>query len=416
MNVTLETKDLVECIADAIDLISPDIQHHHRRVICIAHELGEKMGLPANQMENLTIAAAMHDIGASTRKAQESVFRFEDNDEGHARSGSDLLGVFRPFTHVAPIVRHHHTHWPQARGLATRGETVPVESQILHLADRLSVLIKPDFSLTRVPALTTRIMEKSGAWFQPDVAAAFQSISKRESFWLDARDGVASRILTRTLVRNLSLADEELRSLGRMFRMLIDFRSSYTAAHSAGVAAIACALADRMGFSEDECVMMQLAGELHDIGKLAVPESVLDKNGILLPEEYAAVRSHTYYTDRLLSSIPAFDSVRVWSALHHERLNGFGYPFKYNSAQIPMGSRIMAVADVFTAVTEDRPYREGIKPDEAAEVITNMVGSGGLDPKAVHTMVMNFDEINAIRLEAQQQARTEYAAFTRPSA
>jgi HD-GYP domain-containing protein (c-di-GMP phosphodiesterase class II) len=81
-----------------------------------------------------------------------------------------------------------------------------------------------------------------------------------------------------------------------------------------------------------------------------------------------------------------------------------------------MGSRIMAVADVFTAVTEDRPYREGIKPDEAAEGITNMVGSGGLDPKAVHTMVMNFDEINAIRLEASSRRAPSYAAFTRPSA
>ncbi len=411
MNMTIETKDLIECMADAIDLINPEIHHHHRRVICVAHYLGEQMGLPANQMENLTIAAAVHDIGALTRKSQQSIFRFEDNDSAHAVYGSNLLDVFPPFHHVAPIVLHHHAHWPAVRSAMSTGENVPLESQILHLADRLSVLIGEDFTLTKAGSIASRITEKSGTWFKPDLVAAFNMVAKKESFWLDTKDAMANRIIKRNLVRNLQLTSESLQSLGRMFRQMIDFRSSYTAAHSASVAIIAAVLADKMGFSEEECQMMHVAGDCHDIGKLAVPESVLDKGGTLLPEEYAVIRSHTYYTDRLLSAIPEFDSIRVWGALHHERMNGYGYPFKYSSAQIPMGSRIMAVADVFTATTEDRPYREGMQPGEALQVVTNMVGSGMLDPRVVHTLDGNFDEIMGYRAEAQQQALSDFKAF-----
>ncbi len=166
-----------------------------------------------------------------------------------------------------------------------------------------------------------------------------------------------------------------------------------------------------MGFSPIECNMMLIAGYLHDLGKLAIDNSVLEKPDKLNTEEYQKMRSHSYYTYQLLSNISSFAPITEWASFHHERLDGKGYPFHINGDKLSLGSRIMAVADVFTAVTENRPYRKGMEDSHAKKVLNDMVEDGALDRNVVNVVIENFNLLNEIRGEAQHKALEVHKNF-----
>lgn len=256
----------------------------------------------------------------------------------------------------------------------------------------------------------------SGKVFAPEVVSTFNhldtSLAAKEYFWFDATSPSVDAILRRQQgSTTLSLGLEGLLSLANLFRRIIDFRSPFTATHTSGVAATAEALARLVGFSERECRMMMVAGYLHDLGKLAVPTEILEKSAKLTEAEFDIVRSHAYHTYSILATIPELDTINTWASLHHERLDGTGYPFHHQGQDLSLGSRIMAVADVFTAITEDRPYRKGMTSDEALQVLQKMAESSALDPSVVSVLGLHYDEVNSIRIAAQQTSSEEYQEF-----
>ena len=151
------------------------------------------------------------------------------------------------------------------------------------------------------------------------------------------------------------------------------------------------------------------------LGKLSVPAEILEKPAKLTEEEFCVVRGHAYFTDRILYPISALEMVRVWGALHHERLDGAGYPFHLRGSDIPVGSRIMAVADVFVALMEDRPYRKGMTRDEALAVLQTQATGGALDPEVIALLNRHFDDINSARIAAQSDTSHEYLQFLEDS-
>jgi len=196
----------------------------------------------------------------------------------------------------------------------------------------------------------------------------------------------------------------------RLYR-IIDFKSEFTATHSSGVAAVGRSLATLVGFSRQECRMFEIAAYLHDLGKLAVPSEILEKRERLTQAEWGVMRTHAYYTYQILSPIEALNLVASWSSLHQERLDGSGYPFHVGEDDLPLGARVMAVADVFTGITENRPYRKGMAREEALGVLHGMVAKGELDARLVSLLETHFDAISRAREEAQAEAVREYGAF-----
>lgn len=154
--------------------------------------------------------------------------------------------------------------------------------------------------------------------------------------------------------------------------------------------------------------MMKVAGYLHDLGKLAVPAEILGKPGKLTNDEWNIIRSHTYHTHHIVGAIPALEVINTWAAFHHECLDGNGYPFHIKGDDVPLGSRIMAVTDVFTAITEDRPYRKGMTTEEALWVLQQMVADLKLDGSVVSGLREHFDEVNSARVDAQATSEEEY--------
>ena len=413
MNIPLF--DMILCLPDAMDLISPAVVDHHKHVAYIASALSAELGLTKEEQIELLTAGALHDMGALSLKERLEILNFEmEFPHQHAEAGYLLLKTFEPFSKIANMIRYHHIPWDRGQGSEVMGKQVPIGSHILHLADRVDILInKHKEVLGQVEEICKKIVSYSTIKFMPELVKAFVKLAAKESFWFDTVFPSIGQILARKAsATTIELDLEGLLNLAKLFSRIIDFRSRFTAVHSSGVAASAEALAGFNGFSREECQMMRIAGYLHDIGKLAVPAEILESQAKLGEDEFRIIKSHTFYTRRILETISGLDVINAWASLHHERLRGQGYPFHFQGEELSLGSRIMSVADVFTAIAEDRPYRKGMGKEEALEVLKQMGETSKLDSGIVSTLKLHYDEIDSIRIVAQSAVSKEYEEYS----
>ena len=403
--------DLVSCFSDLVDLVTPELVNHHKKVAYVAYSLAAELGMGGKECNALLLAGKVHDLGAISYRERIETLHFElKNAHRHAQMGGELLKDFAPLAGIAEIVRFHHVSWDGGNGKAERGKEVPIESHILHLADRVAVLVRGrQCILNETAPLCREIESQKEEMFMPEVVDAFLKLAQREYFWLDLTSPSIETLLRRRVSMgaiNLNLGG--LLSLAKIFARIIDFRSSYTATHSSGVAASAATLARLAGYSERECKMMSVAGFLHDLGKLAVPTEILEKRDTLSPQERNIIMCHPFHTYRTLENINDLSVINAWAGFHHEHLDGRGYPFRLNAHDLSLGSRIMSVADVFTALTEDRPYRQGMGVANALSLMTAKVEGGELDGGIVALLEKNVDEIDRNRQDAQAETITAY--------
>jgi len=408
--------NLVISLSTAVDLITPVVANHQKRVAYLASAIAQQLGLSKDEEGKILIAGALHDIGAVSLPLQERLktLHFEvESPHKHAEMGYRLISIFEPFSDIAKFIRYHHVPWKYGEGSVFEGNPVPFESHILHLADRVDVLVQRDREvLSQGREICKKIEELSGEIFMPEVVNAFKKLAVKECFWLNLVCNSIDRVLQSRLgLSSLELDMGGFLSISQLFSQVVDFRSRFTSTHSSGVAATAEALARLVGFSDIECQQMRIAGYLHDLGKLAVPKEILEKPGKLTQEEFNVIKSHTFYTYHILEPIKDLEIINIWASFHHERLDGSGYPFHCQGKELTLGSRIMAVADVFTALTEDRPYREGMKEEKTIEILKQMVEASALDARLVSVLENHFDEINTSRISVQKASIKHYEAF-----
>ncbi|QDX81578.1 hypothetical protein B9N43_10150 [Denitratisoma sp. DHT3] len=397
--------DMVLGLSRALDLLHPAIGDHHMRVAYIACCLAEELGLPDEDVQTVLIAGALHDVGTVSSSSRlhllgEALRNYHideatllENIHAHGFVGRGMLREFLPFDAAARAICFHHVEWNFGRGQEFTGEEVPLLSAILHLADRVAILPDPaGYVLAQARDIRERVALDSGKRFHPEVAAAFQTVSGKESFWLDIVNKHKEFTIHRRFGHSeLELDLEALIKLSGIFGKIVDFFTPFTATHSLSVALVSEGLGAHLGFSVEQAKLLRIAGHLHDIGKLAVPPAILHKPDKLTPEELLVVKQHPYYTHQILSTVPGLETVNTWAALHHERLDGRGYPYQHTD--VPLGSRIVAVADIFAAITEERPYRKGMEQARAIAVLDQMACENAIDGDVVAILRGNYDEI-----------------------
>jgi len=410
----IELYPLLSSIAAATDLISRVLVDHHKKVSFVAATIGKALGLDQHSLERLILAAAVHDIGGLSMKTRVKTFEFElAEPDRHTLPGYSLLAGFAPFADLARLIRFHHVYWQNGHGMVDRGEEVPLLSHLIHLSDRIAVQIDPNREiLGQETEIVRRITSETGEMFVPEQVEAFREVAGNEAFWLDLHSPSVGAILrARFPLGGMDLDRGEILALAEMFRRVIDFRSRFTATHSSGVAAVAVAIADHSGFEKDDPDKIKIAGLLHDIGKLVVPAEILEKREGLTSEDFAIICKHPYYSAEILRSIAGFEDIGQWGSLHHERLDGTGYPYRKTAEEIPAGARIIAVADTFTALMEDRPYRCGVSASSTDRIIRDMAAHRKLDQDFVALAYDNIEEINDKRYEAQIEADLSHRQF-----
>ena len=411
---TFSIFELIDSLATALDIINPALDTHHKLVCYIAASIAEEIGLPRQDYNDLFVAAYLHDIGSLPLAERLQILEFEmKSPHLHAELGYNLLTRFPHISEAPTLVRFHHVPWNYGAGNTFRGMPVPRLSHLIQLADRIAVLLdrnKPVFP--QVAGIHGTIDSFTGLMFDPDYVAAFRKVSSREVFWLDLSFGALERILRRMCrLPHVAVNLDELVAVSKFFALVVDCRSRFTATHSGGIAACAAELGHLAGMSRNECKMLRIAGYLHDIGKLSVPNTILEKPGDLTPDEWHVMRAHTYHTRNILGRIAGLEEITAWAAEHHETLDGNGYPLHLADEELSLGSRILAVSDIFTALSEDRPYRKGFDKEKTRENFEKRVEQGKLSREIVQLLFDHYDVIDRIRRLAQHEEQTNLANF-----
>lgn len=409
--IRISLYDLLVSLSSAQELVSSRLSNHHQQVAYLAFRLAEHIGLPIAQQKDIFLAGLVHDMGTlSTKEMLEIVESEPVTVHHHGFRGAHLIEGFSPLRGASGIVKFHHLPWGGGKGATYKGEAVPLASHIIHLADRTCSQVRPDRNiLTQLPGILSTIRGQANDIFEPGLVDALSDLSKREYIWLDLVSRHPSKMIYKSGILDIAVLEiDDIVDLSLVFSRIIDFRSRFTARHSAGVAKTAQALAQLMGFSALECKMMLIAGYLHDLGKIAVGDAVLEKPSKLDEAEFNEMRAHTYFTYHLLEPMDQLKTINTWASFHHEKLNGTGYPFHISGDNLSLGSRIMAVADVFTAITEDRPYRQGMSFEETEKVLRKMVAANAIDGNVVDALFTDYQRIDGIRVRAQNEAAEHY--------
>jgi hypothetical protein len=219
--------------------------------------------------------------------------------------------------------------------------------------------------------------------FDNKLKADFQKILNRESFWLDLF--YLEIRISELFVHYCKLEIEyskALESLAQATINLLNFTGYITINHVNSVSNMAQLLAEFMGFSEEEIFQIKVAGLLHDIGKVVVPKEILNYPGKLNQEQLKMIRVHSYYTYQFLRILDPPEII-LSAAYHHEKLDGTGYPFHLDKSKIPLSSQIIAVADIYSALNEDRPYRKKLPENEIKLILKEMVANKSLNSEIV---------------------------------
>lgn len=154
----------------------------------------------------------------------------------------------------------------------------------------------------------------------------------------------------------------------------LEARDKYTSGHSQRVSKVALLVCQRLGLEKEYTEKVSLAGLVHDIGKIGIKESILTKKGKLIPEEYSHIMAHSAIGEHILRPAIGDEEILMIVRHHHERYNGTGYPDGLSGEDIPLGARILAVADIYDAMTSDRPYRKAMKPAVAIDELREQSG------------------------------------------
>jgi HD-GYP domain-containing protein (c-di-GMP phosphodiesterase class II) len=330
----------------------------------------------------LARAAAVVRLGLK-HDAQTDLFRTR------CERGADIARELGFPQETAEAIRALDEHWDgHGQPLGIAGEEIPLLGRILCLSQSVDV-----FTVTHGPAEALRMArERAGTWFDPALVRVLEALEEDVAFWSDLSADDADALVAEAEPAELIAGVDEhgLDRIAGAFARVIDAKSPFTARHSDSVAEVAVGIGGLLGLADDELRRLRRAALLHDIGKLGVSNLILDKPGRLTEAERAAVERHPVHTRELLARVTPFAELADDAAGHHEKLDGSGYPLGLRGDELSPTMRILAVADIFDAMTAERPYRPPLPVDHVCAMLEEQAGST-LDGGCVRALQLWLD-------------------------
>lgn len=402
MSMPVRLFDLLSGFSSALETLHPALAGHHARVAYLCLIMAKKLNMGKSRRTALLTAAMLHDIGTVPLKTETHDLIFEVDEGPHCIAGQVFCQAAGLPAAIADMVLHHHQAWD-----TTNTVNSPVEAgNLIHLADRADILLRTQ---TTDMASTVEALTQMSDEFAPHHLHAFRAASTDPELSAHIQQPEAMHASLRQAMDNI-LGPRQLLRFCNLFSLIIDAKSPFTATHSSGVAHTARSLFKLTGLA-DKCALhtVFLAGLLHDVGKLTVRPDILEKPAPLTSEEFDEIRRHAALSLELLGKVRGFTCIQHWGSLHHERLDGSGYPLGLTIKEISLPVRIIAVADVFTALTEDRPYRASMSPAQALQVMGKMVVEHKLDGDVVALLQAHLRSINRACQRGQRIAAANFS-------
>jgi putative nucleotidyltransferase with HDIG domain len=423
--------DLISALSFAIDLTEGAVPGHALRSCVLGMRIGAAVGMAKPELAALYYALLLKDIGCSSNAAR--MCQIVGGDDRAVKNGAKLADWTRPLRpdkdtlkllwhqvlpganalarllRIARLAMTQHTnneemiamrcergaqiaqqlglsdktseaihaldeHW-DGKGYPDhlRGEEIPLLSRVLAVAQHLDV-----FATERNPELAISVLcERRSRWFDPELVNVVIKLDEEGRLWsqcLATDPSEKTRAIVLEMQPDLShqIEADEIDRICEAFAAVVDAKSPFTYRHSKGVAETAAALAGALCLSTERVQLVRRAALLHDLGKLAVPNTILDKSGDLTADEWDIVVQHPRLTKEILARIDSFAELAEIAGAHHEKLDGSGYPDGLSGDQLCLEARIIAVADIYQAMTEGRPYRAGMSHGEAMRTMTKL--------------------------------------------
>lgn len=301
----------------------------------------------------------------------------------HCEASGDLSLRLGLGTEVREPLQQAFERWDGKGSPAQlRGDEIAHIMRIVHIANDVEMLHR----LGGPEAACEMLRSRRGTEFDPALVDAFCGHADDLLAPLGEIDGWDSLIRGHDRLER-RLTEAELDVALEAFADYADVKSPYMLGHSRGVASLATAAAEAIGLPQDDVVLVRRAGLVHDVGTIGVSSSILDKPGRLTAAERERVRTHPYLTARTFSRPAALGAIGQIAALHHERMDGSGYPAGLTAEALPMTARVIAAADVYHALLEPRPYRAPFSREQARKLVSAEVTAGRLDSDAVRAVL-----------------------------
>lgn len=409
--ITAHFRQVVYALSDALDLVGVDDVAHGKRVGVMAAECARTLGWSSDDIQFVFDLGLLHDIGVSdTTTHQHLVGEFDwAGSQAHAVHGHELLRHFRPLADMALPIRLHHTRWDRMVQQGVEPQ-IRQRANLILLVDRVDAMAAPYHAsgqaLRQRQPIQREIDVRRGTYFDPVLVDAFLRVSSHEAFWLNLEPSALAGYLHDMLAhaRPLSATHAEMLQLARIFSVIVDAKSPFTREHSLGVARVARRLGGYLGLDDTRLDELEVAGLLHDLGKLRVPDHILEKPAPLDEDERLVMNAHSFETMQILRKIDGFEAIAAWAADHHEAPGGVGYPHGLDGASLPLEARILRVADIFQAMVQDRPYRRGLDREAVASFMQSQSDLGSVDTTITRVLLDHLDEMMTTALLADQQA------------
>ena len=389
---------LLSAFSFALDCVEAELIHvtsnHGKRVAYMSVCMAEKMGVSDDALRDLAACALLHD-NALTQYINEEFYSDISNIDTLKVSSDDItprqLGMHciygeknlekYPFkTGVKDVILYHHEEADGSGPFEKKWTEVPLFARIIHFSDMLDAFCKAQKFDEDVFNKAVHFIEKNkDKRFDSEVTKMFFDAFDKEEFSRLGDEHIEEYFWEKVPCEKSFYSFNVLKDLADLFAKIIDYKSEFTSRHSLGVARTASKNSEIMGYDKVICDKMYLAGTLHDVGKIAIGNEILEKPARLTDEEFAKMKNHAGYTYMILSKVDGFEEIRDIAAFHHERLDGSGYPFGKRADELTTLQRIMACADIYQALTEKRPYKDGMDHDKACEILKDMADKNWID-------------------------------------
>jgi putative nucleotidyltransferase with HDIG domain len=419
----LRTSELLAALSVALDLTEGQRAGHALRTAHLSLRLADRIGLSAATRRELLYTALLKDAGCSSNAAAVSrIFGIDDQqlkarqavagrsllamaylsirslpneplplqvrrlislalagtrerravEELRCERGADIARKIGCSDAVAQAIMDLHEHWDGhglPRGL--RHDAIPLLTRIVAVCACLDIF----WSVRGAAAAQRVIRARRGTWYDPELSARLLELCAAGLLDELTASSLKEHVFSADPDKAINLAsDSDIDRIASAFADIVDAKSPWTGRHSQRVASIAGNLARRLGFAGDRLRDVRIGALLHDLGKLGVPNTILDKPASLAPSEWDVIRRHPQLSRQILAQIDLFSAVAEIAACHHERLDGKGYFRGLSAEALGLSARIVSVADVFEAMTSARPYRAAMTEERALAIMRQSSG------------------------------------------
>ncbi|MCO4786217.1 HD-GYP domain-containing protein [Marinomonas atlantica] len=443
LSAQIPLSELVLSLTTALDMTEGQPPEHCIRCCWIGMHLGKRLGLAEQDLHDLFFTLLLKDAGCSSNAARicelyltddrefkkdfktvgtslSSVINFVVRNAGKGESwlsristtidilkngadyaqeliktrcsrGADVARELRFSEPVALGIASLDEHWDgEGRPEQLKADQIPLYSRIALIAQVVDVFqVEHD-----IPAAMIEVRQRSGSWFDPHLVGEMEELIKDHSF-VDGlhADCIREQVMALGPAQTHVLLDEEyFDCIVSAFGKIVDAKSPYTSGHSQRVGVYSALIAEQLELSQLECTWVKRAALLHDIGKLGVSNQILDKPDKLDADEWLSVQQHAANTEIILEKITPLKSLAKMAASHHEKLDGTGYPRGISAEEIPLITRIITTADIFDAISAERPYRGAMPVSKVLSIMEENLDTA-IDRTCFEALKASLDSI-----------------------